>query len=68
MPEAAMTEVFLVSVHCTQCNGVNDLGTCDGPILPAMPSGRARAECAVCGVAFTFNTGKLYLRPRPLPS
>ena len=68
MPEAATTEVFLVSVHCTHCNGVNDLGTCDAPQLPRMPSGRARAECALCGEPFTFNTGKLYLRPWPLPN
>ena len=64
----AVSLPFVVSVHCTCCMAVKDLGESDSSQLPPLRADRGSACCDVCGALFKFEVARLYVRPRPLLS
>jgi hypothetical protein len=64
MPAAPLP--FLVSVYCTHCIAVKDLGESDMGHLPPMRAQRGSACCDACDALFSFEVARLYVRPRPL--
>jgi hypothetical protein len=64
MPTALLP--YLVSVHCTRCIAVKDLGECDSARLPPVRPPHGSACCDACGERFDFEAARLYVRPRPM--